>query len=244
MAATKLRSLIVLASAAALVITVPTLATAQPGGGAGDGDYEIALKSRTFTPSPGIDEQGIRQGKGPRDDVHFYAQFTDLPNAPRRAEIAGQGVDLLDYVVGNTYIAVSSVSDLDTLRELDDLRWAGPIAEDDKISPALRRGEIGKWAQAGKGRILISAQGHADIGSDEISALVERGNGEVVSETEATRSVIAIVAPGQVRELSKADPIQYLAVVEPRLEGQVDMSGPTSAWTPSGPRPTTSTAPE
>lgn len=212
-------SLLVLASAMVLVTTIPGVVHAQPSGrGSPDENYRIELKSRTFIPEPGVDESAIRAGRGPRDDVHFYAQFVDLPDSHRRSQIADGGVDLLQYVAGNTYIAVAAVADLDRLDALEDLRWAGPLAEDDKISPGLRRGEIGKWAQAGRGRIVITAQGHADVPVERVAALVERANGEVVGDASVTSTVTGIIAPGRVRTLAREDAIQFLSVAEPRLD--------------------------
>ena len=44
------------------------------------------------------------------DRVHFLVQMDPLPNADERAALAEQGLHLLNYVSGNTYIAWSSVA--------------------------------------------------------------------------------------------------------------------------------------
>ena len=207
--------------------------------------YEIALRSRTFTPDPGFDEieaianQRLADVPETVDPdtilVHYFLQFEELlPAAVRPKLMAGWGVDLLDYVSGRTYIAVSTIEDLKALPDAwmadETVRWVGPIRPVDKTAPELRErpANIGPWAWVDDDRFAVTVQAHRSVTSEELeqfAALVKAHGGQVLDVASITRTVTAAVdGRQQVDALVAADPVQYVAVAEPALEDEVDVA--------------------
>ena len=66
-------------------------------------DYRILLRSREFTPAPGLEARLAREG-----DVaggHLLVQFRALPDLDDARALESEGVVLLDYVPNMSYFA-------------------------------------------------------------------------------------------------------------------------------------------
>jgi putative cell wall-binding protein len=210
---------VALAPASAPTASAEQEATAQQDGERAE-PYEIALRSRTFTPTPGIQHRAIVGHRDPGEDVHFFMQFEELPHAERHAVIDRRGFELLDYVGGRTYIAVAQVADVADLDTVEGLRWAGPIEPDDKTSPDLRRGDIGHWAmlQTRMPTFVITVQGQRSVTAQDVAAIVEASGGDVLDTVAITRTVTAAVDEAVVERLAEVDAVQFLEVAEPALD--------------------------
>ena len=217
---------------AAAAVALATLLVASAGAQATDERFRINLKTRSFLPPQAADVAGIRSAReGAGDRVHFLAQFSAIPNAAERSAIAAQGVRLVAYVAANTYVASSSVSALGRLGSIDGLRWAGPLEARDKISSDLARGNIGAWARAGQGRVVLSVMGHQDVALSELQSLAGRHGGQIVGSASLIPSVTAIFAPGRVNQIAREDAVQYVDVVPIPLGEHNDGARPATGAT-------------
>jgi hypothetical protein len=149
--------------------------------------------------------------------VHFLLQVQDLPDAAERQRFARQGIDLLNYVTGQTYIASARTSDLNNLPGLSSVRWAGPLDEDDKVSADLKAGNIGQWARVAGGSAVLAIQVHPDVSIGEAEALVTRLGGSIVESVPDVPSVAAIFHPGQAQRIAREDAVQFVDVVDAPL---------------------------
>jgi hypothetical protein len=225
-------------------------ASAQTGGVDDDDDdddnrdrFLIELKSRRFIPGAGLELNNIRGNFSSEDTIHFLVQFEILPNAEERNRIDSLGIHLLAYVTGNTYIASSLVSDLENLARIGNVRWAGPLLADDKISPDLKAGKIGLWAITPDGKIALAVQFHEDVDIVQAIALVQSLGGRYVDSvprppqsppqisliesvpiTEQANVAIsgftlvtAEFDPWAIRRIAQEDLVQYVDIVAPPL---------------------------
>lgn len=179
--------------------------------------FHIKLQNRSFTPTSGLEIASIVEKRAPDEQVHFFLQFKSLPNATERDQFEKQGIKILDYVTGNTYIASTKVVDLSKLKEIQKVRWAGPFKADDKISTALKTGEIGKWALV-DGGIVLTIQFNKDIDTEKATKFVKSLNAKIISVIPIIPSVTAIFDAEKVKEISQEDAVQFVDVVGPPLE--------------------------
>jgi subtilisin family serine protease len=227
--------------AAAAVPIAAVLATVVVAAGAGaavgtnpaDDRFRIHLKARDFLPPPAKEVAAIRSNRSGAagDQVHFLAQFAEIPDAGERSKIASRGVKLVAYVTANTYVASSTVAALGSLESIDNLRWAGPLEARDKIAPELARGNIGSWARAGEGRVVLTVMGHQDVSIATLESLSARLGGQVVDSVPAMPGVTAIFAPGRVNQIAREDAVQYVDVAGLPLGEHNDGARPATGAT-------------
>ncbi len=199
--------------------------------------FQIRLKSREFTPPAELDIETIkdlRQLGSPGDKVHFLMQFENLPNAVERERLEGQGISLIAYVTGNAYIASAFISKLGDLQNVSDIRWAGPLEQNDKTSESCKTGETSSCAQLPDGRAVLVIQPHADVSINEIEILIESLGGEITSSVPTVPSVTAVFpfCHDLVNQLSREDSVQYIDFAPPALEEQNDGARAAANVTP------------
>lgn len=193
------------------------------------GKYTIQLKSRQFTPDPNLNIVPIQQAAGPNGRVHFLLQVKELPNAAGRQKFTEQGINLLNYVSGYSYIASAKSIDLNKIQNLTNVRWVGPLEPDDKIDPELKSGNIGKWARTSDGRVALTIQVHSDVSIAEAKSLVTRLGGTPTGSIPTVPSVTALFDPSQVEQIAREDAVQYIDMVEPPLQPNTKNLSPATA---------------
>lgn len=193
------------------------------------GKYTIQLKSRQFTPDPNLNIVPIQQAAGPNGRVHFLLQVKELPNAAGRQKFTEQGINLLNYVSGYSYIASAKSVDINKIQNLTNVRWVGPLEPDDKIDPELKSGNIGKWARTSDGRVALTIQVHSDVSIAEAKSLVTRLGGTPTGSIPTVPSVTALFDPSQVEQIAREDAVQYIDMVEPPLQPNTKNLSPATA---------------
>ena len=137
--------------------------------------FAVELKARQFIPHPGINFTSITKQKGAeRGIVHFLLQLYKLPTYNETKKLQQQGITLLNYLTGNTYIASANIANLSKLSNIGGIRWADSLQPTDKISENLKAGRIGKWAQADDGRVVLTIQFHNDTKISEDKDIIKK----------------------------------------------------------------------
>ncbi|HYG57791.1 MAG TPA: hypothetical protein VD902_06950, partial [Symbiobacteriaceae bacterium] len=172
--------------------------------------FTIRFKTRQFTPGPGLETAALQRAAGLSGRVHFLLQLRKLPTAAVRKQLTEQGIELLSYVGSNTYIASARSPGIRSLSRMDGVRWAGPLTADDKLSPDLLAGNIGRWARAAGGEAVLTIQMHPDVTIAEAEALVARLGGTLVDSAPSVPSVTAIFPAAQARRIAREDAVQYV----------------------------------
>jgi hypothetical protein len=187
--------------------------------------FQIRLMSRTFTPDPGFDIEGILEQRGgqPGDRVHFLLQFFDLPNAEVKRQLLAAGFELLNFVTGNAYVASGLVDDLDMLPELAEafaLRWAGPLFATDKVGGDLTEGIVAPWARLEDDRVALTVQPHGDVPVEVIETLLLELGGDSLVTAPDVPSVTALFPFSMelIEQISGHDAVQFVDVAPPALQ--------------------------
>ena len=180
-------------------------------------DHVLRLKSRRIDPGPGVDIRSIERAAGPNGRVHFFLQVHILPDATEKRRYAAEGIDLLNYVTGNTYIASAPVASVRNLRNLPGVRWAAPIDADDKITADTKASQVGDWARDRRGQVVLDITVHPDVALGEAEALVARYGGALLASIPAIPAVTAAFNPGQAGRIVGEDIVQYVDAVSPPL---------------------------
>jgi hypothetical protein len=168
--------------------------------------YVIHLKSRTFTPSPGV-EPALREGleKAGRGTVGIV-QLEEVPDEAVRAQLERAGVVLLDYIPNNAWIARIPV-DLGRATAVPGVRFIGRLLVEDKLAPGLLRTLADK---AGKPELTLDVEAFEGT-LEEAVGRVEALGGRV-TERDAELSVLRIALPrGAVRDLAASDAVRWVS---------------------------------
>ena len=139
-------------------------------------EYKIVLKSRSFTPEPGIRLQvrdRILAQLRRREPRHVYVQFFKLPNRAIKQRLATKGIRLLSYISSNSYYATverpeALVFDSPEAKRdpaLSLIRWIGQIEPADRVEPDVLAGKFGKWAINPDGTVKIRVMFFEDVDS-------------------------------------------------------------------------------
>lgn len=140
----------------------------------------IQLKSRTFTPEPGIEpsleSQVSAQAEG---HIHLLVQLWVIPTEDERAALQAAGIHLLSYIPQNTWLAwIPAQMDLQAISPTA-VRWMGRLLPTDKISPALQAHGVASWATGQDGRALLDVHFFADVAADEARGIITGHSGQI-----------------------------------------------------------------
>lgn len=202
-----------LATAAILLAAVGAEAQMrQPGGTGEEGSpFTIQLKSRTFTPVPGIERSLSEESRvGGRTTVGLI-QLEEAPDDLLRAQLERAGVELLEYVPNNTWMA-RLPADLNRASAVAGVRWIGRLLPEDKMAAELAGKAEG---EAGKRKLTLDVE--AFEGSlKEAVARVEALGGTVLAQDD-TASTLRVELPREAaRRLAASDAVQWVAPEPPR----------------------------
>ncbi|HLD77830.1 MAG TPA: hypothetical protein VJB16_02255, partial [archaeon] len=122
----------------------------------------ILLKSRTIVPSLPVTGLAIA---GPGSQ-HVLLQLDRIPSAEEKAALEAQGVRLLRYIPERAWLA-----SVDGPLAIAGATFLGPLAPEDKLSPALANGPAFR-SEDGRARLVVLF--HADAPAEEQLPLLER----------------------------------------------------------------------
>lgn len=180
--------------------------------GAQEEPFTIHLKSRSFAPAPGV-EASLKQMTAARPAGWIgLLQFTEIPDKAERARLEQAGVELLEYIPNNTWIA-RLPADVNRVQSFTGVRWVGRLLPGDKIHPRLAEG-LGPKAAPLPARLEVEVE--AVEGSfDDARRRIEALGGRVI-ETEATLSWLRVELPrSAVQSLAASDAVLWIAPTPP-----------------------------
>ncbi len=183
---------------------------------------EIHLKSRSFTPAPGLRREAILGDRRAGEKVHFIAQFLPQPRAEDRAAFARAGIHLGAALDGGAYLASSTAGKLAKIETLPGFRWAGPLRAADKIDPTVRDGRAPAWARSDDGRHALTVQVHRDLDAGAALRVVRAHGGKVLGVAPSIPSVTALFPPDTVEAIAAEDEVAYVSALEAPLQEHND----------------------
>jgi len=185
------------------------LAVASPAIGADAPTFELSLESRTFVPEPGVEAARAYLEARPAAEGHVLLQLRNPGDAAGRRVLEGLGVELVQYLPQDTWVARVPADVLDGVGA-DLLRWAAPVEPADRLHRRLREAEPRAYARTADGRYRLIVRFWRDVPVDEARALLADLGAEVESEVDFLRSFDVVVDPGQLATLSEHDRVQWI----------------------------------
>jgi len=197
--------------------------------------YEVSLQSRVFSPIPQVKLESLTAGLPSDEKIFFLMQFDEIPDSKKRAELKDQGIELLNYISGNTYIASTTVSMAVNVDAIEGLRFASGISSSDKVSLDLQEGLIGDWARVKledttisemvmgiealpENLVVITIQFHKGVSIQQAEDLVKNLGGAIVGSAPIVPSVTAIVEFDKIQNISEQNIVQFIDQVDPPLQ--------------------------
>lgn len=166
--------------------------------------------------------RNLRPAGAPGAARHLILQFDARPGAELVSELGRRGLRVLAFLPGSS-LMVARDGELD-LRGLN-VRWAGPMAAADKISPALA-------GDAGETYLILF---HPDTNADDARDMV-RSRGLQVLENRGLLPghVLAAGSRARVLELAALDPVAYIMPATSELAVRREVHACPGALTPAG----------
>lgn len=194
--------------------------------------YEIQLRSRKFTPKPGVPadlaariDRVIAQAAPEKKRAHILVQLRTPPEPADRKRFAKQGLALLEPLNKRVWYAAVTSRSIRALPRLKGVRWADLIKPDDKLSEKLRKDlpPLPYNLRPG-GRIAYSVLFHKDVIAREVTAFAKSVEGKLevfdAKSFPVVRSVIISVPRGRLVALAEADIVSWIEPSPPPDEDQ------------------------
>jgi len=187
----------------------------------------IRLRSREFVPNiadPSWTDDLRRLHRGDRERIHLLVQLREIPDPTDKRDLEALGLTLLAYVPSSTWIASFPADDPSRIATLPGVAWAGELAVDDKLDPAIRSGLWGMWNLASDGTAAVYVAMHKDESTDLGRGLVTALGGRVTGVVIGTNLLMAEVPQEMLRILAAEDAVQWVEPAAMPLEGVNDGS--------------------
>lgn len=190
--------------------------------------YTVFLKSRIFTPPPGISPQVrshitlLAATPGARD--YLITQFKDIPSVEEREVLEGLGIKLLGYVPNYAWFASVPASE-GTLEELENIpfhRATFEILARDKIAPSIIERGVGEWAKNPDGTANLIIMFFKDISLDIARQIASAYGGRVISELSLLNSLTVAIPEEKIQDLADESRVQWINEVPPPPEPDND----------------------
>lgn len=191
---------------------------------------EIHLRSRRYTPRPGVAKRLLSQAAKRERTVHAIVQPNEpVDTATRKRWRREPGITLLDPVPDGAFFAALPADEA-ALRRLvargGPLRWAGPIEPADKVAPTLDDDEIRPHVRGDKGlRVVVLFFGDVPVRAQR--RIVGRYAAGDADRVEPVNGWVAEVPQSRLRGLAAEDEVKWVEDVPPPIE--LDNDGVRSA---------------
>lgn len=202
-------------------------------------NYKITLKSRSFTPQPGIkqlfrDSLTVQVVRG--EKRHVYVQLNKHLTIEERAELEEQGVKLLSYIGSYTWYA--TVVDRRALNFaipdsvsrtpiLGTMRWVGEIKPEDRIAPEILEERADKWIKTEDNRERYSVYFFKDVSMDSARQIITRLGGEIEGDEILTKGFFVVLPSGARENLMNEDVIKLIDFYPPP---DIDFNDGSRTW--------------
>jgi hypothetical protein len=181
-----------------------------------DLDYAVKLKTRTFIPDA-VTSVSVRAAS--LQDKHILVQFTGPITDDDRARLAGDGVEILEYIPDFTYTARLNRSIDQSVLDRYDIRWFDGIQPVDKISPMISELGIGEWARRGDNLVQFTVVIHADEDQNAWATRFENDfDAQIIGFDPTTNAIDLILPEPAYYRLSEIDAVVWIEQAAPPPE--------------------------
>ena len=186
--------------------------------GAGPALADDTIRFRPRTIQPSVPRTAGVAALLPAGTRHLLVQLHDVPDADARADLAADGIVLHDYVSNRAYYATVPGGLGPGARSLSRIRWMGPLAPSDKLTPTLASGRGGPWARR-PGGLAVRVLVFADVGPAAARELLAAHGAAIEEDALGRHGWADVVVPANALEgLAAADEVYWIAEIPPPPE--------------------------
>jgi hypothetical protein len=179
--------------------------------------YQVALKSRTFTPEENSNLALQCLASLPNDrKYHALVQLYQPPSETQKKVLETKGISLQNYIPDNAWFAVftKSISQNDIQDISLIIRWVGSILPSDRSSAEIRNNQAGSWAKRGS-NVMVEISFFSDVSNIDVENLIARYNGTINNKIEYSNKYIIEIENNLQEKLSSEDSIRWIDQISP-----------------------------
>lgn len=192
----------------------------------------LYLRNKVFTPQEGIpqtlEQQHDSHGKHEQKSL-VVVQFSAIPRAATQAHLKASGVELLDYLPDNAYIAVLHGTLDRALFKEAGIRAVYQPAMEDVLDPVLLSGNIPEHARKEPGKIDLTLSFAKPFPIDEIMANLSQHGFAIVSDAFEKYQILEVRVPEQ--DIRKLAAFPWLLYATPILKPGEALNDKSTATT-------------
>src|SRR5690606_17383192 len=165
--------------------------------GQGSSPHAVFLKSGSFYPVQNINEKNIdsinQSAERIEGKIFMYIQFLQTPGAGERKILSASGIELLNYIPTNTYLAI--IHNNLSLPVLKNVKAVSvfQLSPHQKMHPVLASGNIPAWVQKNSGTIELRVSFAKTLPFSQIQNALNSKNIEIADQQYAGYGVISIL---------------------------------------------------
>lgn len=179
--------------------------------------YTIFLKSRTFTPMPGITASSRSKILASElDRLHVIMQFFELPSVENRNELAALEVNILDPIPNHAFFASVQPDLIDDVMLLNSVRMITDILPEDRVDPAILTLGVPGHAQNANGTVNLRVLFFEDVPFAEAIQLISGfEQSQILEELPQLHMLSIAVDPSVLLALADEDIVMFIESVPP-----------------------------
>ncbi|MCX5638863.1 MAG: S8 family serine peptidase, partial [Planctomycetota bacterium] len=173
---------------------------------------EVLLKSRCFTPQPGISADAKGAIEAIPERAHVLMQLHHIPTIKERKALEHQGVKLLSYIPNNAWFASIPSDKAGEIAALSNVRAIGKILPEDKISPPIRQSGINEYSLNQKGQARLVVIFFEDVSLNEACDILAnpKYGGVVIGGSSIMNTLVIYLPQDFIYKLAKEDSIKWI----------------------------------
>lgn len=170
-------------------------------------DYQVRLKSRTFTPA---ETKNVTAELNQYAGRHVLVQLHETPNQTDRKDLANQGIHLLKSISGNTWLAGIDQKNFSQGKAPLPLRWIGALEPSDKIAADIKSGNLHPHSLQEDGRRVLVVAMHRDV-AERTGREVLINHGLDILDYAKTLNLFTVAAPiNRVNSIAVEDAVNWI----------------------------------
>jgi len=170
------------------------------------------------------------------DNRYFKLKFEEIPDSAERDNLHNQGIVIIDYLGGNTYLVKATISVVENTSWDKLLNFSGlsSFTQTDKIDPNVQERAIPPWAITSQTTEIIESTTFAsdsvvftihfqkDVEIPEMITTIENEGGYIIDIVKSVPSISAIMNFDQIDAVSQQAIVRQINFVDPPLTIEID----------------------
>lgn len=169
----------------------------------------VELKSRAFVPAAETRALEVVQNDNV-ESRHFFVQLGRFPDPALRADLLARGVELLQYIPQDTWVAVFDRQAIENQELRDEFVWVGEIEPSDKMPARWLSADFGPWAFQPDGRLEMRVRFHKDVNLEEGRAGLQSIGAEIVAPLSVFKGFTILAHSWLAQSIAELDEVEWV----------------------------------